>query len=52
MRQQVDRDLIVMFDDEAAAFEHLAGQPMPHLERREMIIHTSEERYVVKEGKV
>lgn len=31
VRQQVDCDLIVVFDDEATAFEHLAGQLMPHL---------------------
>lgn len=32
MRQQVDGDFVVVFDDEAAAFEHFAGQLMSHLD--------------------
>lgn len=31
MRQQVDCDLVVVFDDEATAGEHPAGQLMSHL---------------------
>lgn len=32
VRQQVDGDLVVVFDDETATGEHLTGQLMPHLE--------------------
>ena len=31
VRQQVDRDFVVVFDDESAAGEHFAGQLVSHL---------------------
>lgn len=31
VRQQVDGDLVVVLDDEAATFEHSAGQLVSHL---------------------
>lgn len=35
MRQQVDCDLVVVFDDETTASEHFAGQLVSHLESKE-----------------
>lgn len=37
MRQQVDSDLVVVFDDETAAGEHSAGQLMSHLKHIEAV---------------
>lgn len=44
VRQQVDGDLVVVFDDEATALEHLAGQLMSHLEYKESTANTAEEQ--------
>lgn len=37
MRQQVDCDLVVVFDDEATAGEHPAGQLMSHLKHSKSV---------------
>lgn len=41
MRQQVDCDLVVVFDDEAAAGEHFAGQLVSHLKHIKRVLVSS-----------
>ena len=38
MRQQVDCHLVVVFDDETTASEHLAGELMSHLKHINQIL--------------
>lgn len=53
VRQQVDGDFVVVFDDEAAALEDLAGQLVSHLGGESHIKTSQKNTFVeIRKGKV